>query len=193
MFTKIVLFVAVGIFLILFTMLFVRFLKATSSTEKTEKKLGDKPGGYQGPAGEPIWDGALPVMVKDYTSPRYVYDNGYESTEYLPEHGRIIGYRISPSLVIHSHSKYSVNPPMLMDCLNRLGGRLLRASDINVLMQNWDAISDLRVKAGDTPLKKDNFWFRCDDEPVAYNIKNSSYWPNAMAFSDFEALLILKR
>ena len=122
-----------------------------------------------------------------------VYEDNHECAEPQPEHGRIIGYRISPTLVIHSCSEYAVIPPILAEYLDRLGGRMLREPDIDILLQNWDAISDLRVKAGDTPLKRDNFWFRIDDVPVVYYIKNGSYGLNVMAFSDFEALLILKR
>ena len=183
MFTKIVLIILIFCLLILVAMMLdVAYLTRKKSTDK-----------ISGPAGEPQWDGVLPKKVDDYTSPRYVYEDNHECTEPQPEHGRIIGYRISPTLVIHSCSEYAVIPPILAEYLDRLGGRMLREPDIDILLQNWDAISDLRVKAGDTPLKRDNFWFRIDDVPVVYYIKNGSYGLNVMAFSDFEALLILKR
>ena len=70
--------------------------------KRIQDELSGKAGVYVGPAGEPIWNGKLPEKVDDYTEPRYVYENLVESTKYLPENGRIIGYRISPSLVIHS-------------------------------------------------------------------------------------------
>jgi hypothetical protein len=182
MFTKIVLIICICCLLILAAMMLdVAYLTRKKSTDKNSGSIG-----------ESRWDGVLPKKVDDFTSPRYVYEDNHECAEPQPEHGRIIGYRISPTLVIHSCCEYAVTPPTIAEYLDKLGGRMLRELDIDILLQNWDAISDLRVKAGDTPLKKETFWYQSGDSPVAYYIKNSSYWPNAMVFSDCKALLILK-
>ena len=87
---------------------------------KREGKIfsGD-PTVFDGPAGEPRWNGNLPEKVDDYTEPRYVYENLCESTEYLPQNGRIIGYRISSNLVLHSHCLESINPPRLNKYIKR--------------------------------------------------------------------------
>ena len=55
-----------------------------------------------------------------------------ESTKYLPENGRIIGYRISPSLVIHSRVQRTKLSSVAL-YRDRLGGKLLEFSDINPL------------------------------------------------------------
>ena len=88
---------------VIFVAFFIVCLRNVSKQRKRiQDELSGKAGVYVGPAGEPIWNGKLPEKVDDYTEPRYVYENLVESTKYLPENGRIIGYRISPSLVIHS-------------------------------------------------------------------------------------------
>ena len=107
---------------------------------------------YKGPAGEPLWNGRLPTRFSDYKEPRYVYENLEESTDYLPENGRIIGYRISPELVIHSRVKDSMNAGDFRRYVERFGGKLLNLEDVMLLLKNWEQISLLRQKAGDSPL-----------------------------------------
>ena len=190
MLIKILLFGALGIFLILFVIMSISTMR---HIDTTSKKLGNEPGGYQGPAGEPIWNGVLPEKVDDYTSPRYVYEDNHECTEPQPEHGRIIGYRISPTLVIHSRTEININSPVLLSYIERLTGKLLNLSDVKVLLQNWDAISDLRVKAGDDPLEKEDFWFTDLGLPVVYSVDRDVYYTKAMSDPECWYLLILKR
>ncbi len=157
-----------------------------------QKEMSYGVGIYKGPAGEPKWNGKLPEKVDDYTEPRYVYENLVESTDFLPENGRIIGYRISPSLVIHSRVKEAINPPVLWDYISRFGGKLLQGEEILLLQENWEKISELRKKAGDTPLTGKWFWAQHDIKPVAYHYQQGMY-KDAIGFSDVWYLLILKR
>lgn len=126
--------------------------------KKEQKELSFSSQAYGGPAGEPLWEGKLPSKADDYTEPRYVYENLVESLDYLPENGRIIGYRISPELVIHSRIHPSLNPPRLSDYISRYGGKLLETDEAYLLLQNWDKVFTLREKAGDTPLDVKSFF-----------------------------------
>ncbi len=148
---------------------------------------------YAGPSGEPLWNGKLPEKVDDYTVPRYVYENLVESTEYLPENGRIIGYRISPTLVIHSRIKELVNPPVLLRYVERYGGKMLNDNDAYVLSNNWNEIMALREKAGDIKLKKLEWcWIKHNGYPVAMNIYRGVY-KDLICIPDAWEALILKR
>ena len=48
--------------------------------KRTEEELSFSSKCYEGPAGEPLWNGILPTSVDDYTEPRYVYENLKEVT-----------------------------------------------------------------------------------------------------------------
>ena len=107
---------------VIFVAFFIVCLRNVSKQRKRiQDELSGKAGVYVGPAGEPIWNGKLPEKVDDYTEPRYVYENW-----------RIIGYRISPSLVIHSRVQRT-KPSSVALYRDRLGGKLLEFSDINPL------------------------------------------------------------
>lgn len=148
---------------------------------------------YDGPAGEPLWNGKLPEKVDDYTVPRYVYENLVESTVYLPENGRIIGYRISPTLVIHSRVKELVNPPVLQRYIARYGGKMLDEKDAYVLSNNWNEFMKLREKAGDVKLKKIEWcWVMYNGFPVLMNIYRGVY-KDLISIPDAWYTLILKR
>lgn len=183
-----VLFISLGIFLILLALFIVTVILQMRITKK-EFSLGS--GFYGGPAGEPLWDGVLPQKVDDYVEPRYVYENLVESTKYLPENGRIIGYRISPSLVIHSRVCDSVNEIAIYRYLDRYGGRLLETTEAAILLENLQAISDLRIKAGDEPLKLKKFWI--SNKGCAFIAQSNGhllFWEIPL---DSQALLVLKR
>lgn len=185
-------FILMGIFVFLFCFAVISVM---CYGNKTKKELSGQSGVYKGPAGEPRWNGNLPAKVDDYIRPRYVYENLVESTDYLPENGRIIGYRISPDLVIHSRVQYNVNPPVLKSYIQRLGGKLLTSDDVLTLLNNWQDISALRVKAGDEALGKFRFWCRSTEGlPVCANLKDGYVFLDDMiGFSKFYAQLILKR
>ena len=138
--------------------------------KRTKQELSFEAGVYTGPAGDPYWKGKLPERVDNYSEPRYVYENLVEDTEYHPENGRIIGYRISPTLVTHSRIQDNISPSYFSSYINRYSGKFFTEEDLEALHENWEAISKLRVKAGDTPLKNPMFWVLYQSVPVAYNV-----------------------
>ncbi len=160
--------------------------------KRTGQELSGAPGIYTGPAGEPTWDGILPDKVDDYVEPRYVYENLRESTDFLPENGRIIGYRISPDLVIHSRVQGDINPPLLLRYVERWGGKMLNWQDVQLLQKNWEAVSNLRVKAGDTPLNDEWFWATIHGLPVLAHYKGA-YYKDVGGIASVWSYLILKR
>ena len=166
---------------------------AVSRFQKSDNvfKLSGKDGVYVGPAGEPLWNGKLPEKVNDYTKPRYVYENLVETTICQPENGRIIGYRISPNLVIHSRIQ-QVSPSSVALYRDRLGGKLLEFSDVRILATAWQEISDLRVAAGDKPLEGKSIYATHLGSVVVCNI-DAMTWDHPDSTSLKEHLLILKR
>lgn len=128
------------------------------------------------------------------STPLCLWKSGWKY-RFLPENGRIIGYRISPDLVIHSRVQYNVNPPVLNGYIRRLGGKLLTPDDVLTLLDNWQDVSALRVKAGDEPLGKFQFW--CSSEeglPVCSKLQDGQiFLENRIGFAKFDAPLILKR
>lgn len=160
--------------------------------KEKRNELSYKEGVYTGPAGEPLWNGTLPQKADNYVTPRYVYENMVESTEFLPENGRIIGYRISPTLVIHSRIIDQVNPPTLTAYMARLGGKLLEVPDAVCLQKNWEAVSALREKSGDASLKAQWFWATKNGVAVAIHYKDD-LCADAGGYSRVWHTLILKR
>lgn len=173
------------------TLLVFLLIKVSKMRQRVQDELSGKEGVYDGPAGEPWWNGKLPEKVDDYTKPRYVYENLVETTEFRPENGRIIGYRISPSLVIHSRVQ-EVIPSSVALYRDRFGGKLLEFSDIKTLVPVWQKVSDLRVAAGDKPLGGKFLYATNRGAVVVCNINNMTWeYPN---FTSLEGhLLILKR
>ena len=166
-------------------------IKVSRERQRIQDELSGKEGVYDGPTGEPLWNGKLPEKVNDYTKPRYVYENLVETTEFRPENGRIIGYRISPSLVIHSRVQ-KVRQSLIPHYLDRFGGELLNFSDVKTLVPVWQKVSDLRVAAGDKPLGGKFLYATNRGAVVVCNINNMTWeYPNFTSLE--EHLLILKR
>ena len=145
---------------------------------------------YSGLGDEPIWNGTLPKIVEYDGTPRYVYEDLYESIKPCKKHGRIIGYRISPTLVIHSMVASN-------NCCTNQGakafslkykGKPLNTEDAHILAKtdNWTAINKLRTKIGDTPLPEGYFWIY--DFKLVYNPKTKIYNSNTIT-----ANMIMKR
>lgn len=187
-FLLIALIIAGVIFVTLFVFLLI---KVSKMRQRIQDELSGKEGVYDGPAGEPWWNGTQPKEVNDYTKPRYVYENLVETTEFRPENGRIIGYRISPSLVIHSRT-LKVKPSAVTLYRDRFGGELLDFSDVKTLVPVWQKVSDLRVAAGDIPLEGKFLYATNCGSVVICNIHDMTWeYPN---FTSLEGhLLILKR
>ena len=188
---RIIFFIVLGILFLLYVLV---LLAKVSYVKQREKELSGEPGVYEGPAGEPQWFGQLPAKVDDYVCPRYVYENLVESTDYLPENGRIIGYRISSDLVIHSRVQSCVKAFDVEDYVERLGGKLLTSDDVLTLYDNWKEFSALRVKAGDEALRKFELWCNSGGtEPVRANIVRKTIVLESVASGRVCASLILKR
>ena len=121
-------------------------------------------GDFSGLGDEPVWKGNLPKMVNDYVKPRYVYENCVEKETYDKSCGRVIGYRISPTLVIHSmiagNSCCDVKDAIAFK--NKYCGSFLDKNDVKVLRKKWDIVSKMRTDIGDTPLPKIWFWAEVD-------------------------------
>ncbi len=178
---------------VLFVALFI-FSCVTVSKERKriQDELSGKAGVFDGPAGEPLWNGKLPEEVNDYTNPRYVYENLVEAETYQPSNGRIVGYRISPKLVIHSCVR-QIKPSWVAKYRDRLGGELLEFSDVRALAASWKEISELRVAAGDKPLDVKSVYATHCGSVVICNVENMMWdYPSDLATLE-NYLLILKR
>ena len=176
---------------LLVTLIIFCLISVTKERKRVQDELSGKEGVYDGPSGEPLWDGKLPEKVDDYTKPRYVYENLVETTVCQPENGRIIGYRISPSLVIHLRVQ-KVKPSVVTLYRDRFGGKFLDFSDVKMLVAMWQEISDLRVAAGDKPLEGKFLYATHRGSVVLCNIKDMT-WDYPCFTSLEEYLLILKR
>jgi hypothetical protein len=113
---------------------------------------------YTGLGEEPLWHGKLPKQVDDYVRPRYVFEDCTESEEITTGHGAIVGYRISPTLVIHSMVAKNYYLSELNEFLRDFGGKLLEKEDIELLRKNFEKVSEMREMAGDTKLPNGYFW-----------------------------------
>ena len=181
--------------IILSVVLFISTCVITAKWRKfIQDELGYKTGALRGSLGEPLGDVKLPQTVKNYTEPRYVYENLVETIEYQPDNGHIVGYRISPSLVIHSCILHS-NPYLVELHCNCVGGKLLNYSDVRTLAAMWKKISKLRVAAGYKPLKGKFVYATFCGSLVICNINDMSLRCLSNFISDTQesCLLILKR
>lgn len=136
------------------------------------------------------WTGHLPQYVHNYTEPRYVYANGKESIFLQKNNGNIVGYRISPTLVIHNKvfanacTRDKITPLFI----EKYGGSLLTKKDVAVLHKNWQRISLMRVAAGDDALPESCFWSYGD------NLIESTHWNDDRYEQNAEVSgIILKR
>lgn len=164
------------------------FKKATSVPDTAEGLPANAP--WKGLGREPKWEGTI-SPVTDYVNPRYVYGDGAESETPMQNHGRVIGYRIGPALVIHSQVGYGSrwsehHIGAFMDCF---GGRLLTKDEAEVLRKNWDTVSKMRKKIGDAPLPKPFFW-RVDRQGYAVA---TSWDEDLMEYNPSRCSIILKR
>ncbi len=132
-----------------------REIKKNPSTSKIKPPLNSN---YKG-LPEVEWNGKLPAKVDDYVRPRYVYENLVESEKLDFYQGHIIGYRISPTLVIHS--MVGIGGYRHMDIAKfaeYYEGQMLSYPEAQILLSCWDTVDNMRKKAGDTPLPFGPFW-----------------------------------
>lgn len=132
-----------------------REIKKNPSTSKIKQPLTDN---YKG-LPEVEWNGKLPAKVDDYVRPRYVYENLVESEKLDFSQGHIIGYRISPTLVIHSMVGIGGYGHMdIAKFAEYYKGQMLSYPEAQILLSCWDTVDNMRKKAGDTPLPFGPFW-----------------------------------
>ena len=131
---------------------------------------------FSGLGDEPVWTGYLPCSVDDFVEPRYVYEDLFESETPVEGHGWVIGYRISPKLVIHS--MVGVNNCWGEDeayaFAQKYRGSFLEREEVNTLRRKWAKVSQMREAIGDGPLPQDRFWAREDGDnltPAHYRFR----------------------
>ena len=108
-------------------------------------------------------DISLPERVDDFAVPRYVYQNGVECKKPNSKNGRIIGYRIGPSLVISAKISDANNKLQRNEVSAHIacdGGKLLNHDEANVLRYYWDTLDEMRCAVGDGPLPTPYFWYQ---------------------------------
>lgn len=146
--------------------------------KKTGKSTVLEYGDFSGLGIEPVWKGELPEMVKDYVKPRYVYETGVESEKHSKRHGRVIGYRISPTLVIHSmvagNSCFTVENAEAFK--NYYLGEFLNAEEVEILRENWKKVSRMREDIGEMPLPTAWFWGVNGGNIVSYHYLVGAEW-----------------
>ena len=145
---------------------------------------------FKGLGNEPVWSGNIPEVSNYDGTPRYVYEDLYESVLPSSKHGNVIGYRISPTLVIHSMvaSNNCCTNKGAKAFAQKYKGKILDSQDANALTKpdNWLAINKLRRQIGDTPLPEGYFWV-CN-LALVYHSKTKTYKSNAIS-----ANMIMKR
>lgn len=114
---------------------------------------------YSGLGKEARFNGVI-GNVTDYINPRYVYADLAESEELTNNHGSIIGYRISPTLVISSMVGINYLKDEICEFIRDFGGNLLVGDELKVFRANFAVISKMRKVAGDTPLPEGLFWVK---------------------------------
>lgn len=128
--------------------------------------------------------------VDDYAVPRYVYENGIECKQPNPRNGRIIGYRIGPSLVIMAqisdacHGWRRDDIPKYIACY---GGKLLNHDDANVLRHYWDKLSEMRKAVSHGPLPVPYFWYQAE-----FSIESAHYREDFNEIDPTYSAMILK-
>ena len=138
---------------------------------------------------ENAWYGKLPERVDNFIKPRYVYDNGCESETPLSQGGQVIGYRISPTLVIHSATcKYDYSSEFLSAFMLKFRGQLLTLAEVDILKKNWDIVSKMRTAIGESPLPTPYFWYTDNGE-----IKSTHYREDYTESDPEASAIILKR
>lgn len=138
---------------------------------------------------EKYWLGTLPEKVDDYAQPRYVYADGVECVKPRPEGGQIIGYRISPTLVIHSATcDKNYSHEFLSAFMARFHGQLLTADEVDILKRNWDIVSKMRMDVGESPLPTPYFWYA-----GAFRLESTHYRENFTESYPESSAVILKR
>lgn len=178
--------------LVAFIVLFMyTAISVNRERNRVQAELSGEDGVFTGLTGEPKWNGKLPESVDDYTEPRYVFENLVESSKYLTGNGRVIGYRISPSLVIHSTIMHNIPSSALSQYIDRLGGKLPTVEEADVLRESLDKISLLQSALDEEAIGVKWFWVTHNGVPIISHYKNPEF-RNVIGFNTGHTL-ILKR
>lgn len=147
---------------------------------------------FAGLGDEPVWRGVVLAKVNDFKKPRYVYENCAETEEYDASQGRVIGYRISPTLVIHSMvgSGNCWGEEQAYLFRGHYLGYFLEYEEVLVLRENWDIVSKMRTDIGDTPLPIGWFWA---DKGDLISLRPYHFKENEGLFTPLKCNVILKR
>ena len=145
---------------------------------------------FSGLGDEPLWTGCLPCSVDDFVEPRYVYEDLFESETPVKDHGRVIGYRISPTLVIHSMvgGNHCWGCDAAYAFATTYRGHFLEREDVNILRQNWSKVSQMREDIGDEALPTAWFWAKEDGMKMVPAHYRSRRW-----FTPEKCNVIMKR
>ena len=137
---------------------------------------------FSGLGDEPVWGGSLPYGVVDFSEPRYVYEDLFESETPVEGHGWVIGYRISPTLVIHSmvggNRCWGFAEAYAFAQTYR--GHFLEREEVNILRRKWSKVSQMREAIGDVALPTAWFWAKEDGMemvPAHYRSRRWSFIP----------------
>ncbi|MBR1825005.1 MAG: hypothetical protein IJ770_00260 [Alphaproteobacteria bacterium] len=128
--------------------------------------------------------------VDDFAVPRYVYENGVECKTPVPKNGRVIGYRIGPSLVIAAKVSPASNGWYRADIkpyCQTYGGTLLNHDDVTALRRYWDIVNEMREAIGQTPLPLPYFWYQAE-----FSIEAAHYREDFNEIDPSYSALILK-
>lgn len=142
--------------------------------------------------GDPLFNKPLKEN-SDFSEPCYVYSDESESLE-IKKNLAIIGYRISPTLVIHdiSGKKSTDDFEKAVTFAKDHNGRFLTSSDVNTLKANYAKLNALRLKIGEPRIPQGYFWIDGKNrETIADFAQNDSYFQ--AFFNINNPCIILKR
>lgn len=97
--------------------------------------------------------------ISDKINLRYVYTNGAESIHYNPLIGKVYGYRITDSLVLHETiccGNFSLQDARYMR--DKCEARFLTLSEFLLVVKVWKQLSWMRFMASDCPLPTGYYW-----------------------------------
>ena len=103
------------------------------------------------------WQGKV-KKATDFNKPRYVYADLTESEKPMTDHGKVIGYRISENLVIHSMVGVNCLKDEIDGFVRYFGGKLLKGEEVKVFRKNFSTINKMRKNIGDAELPSGLFW-----------------------------------
>ena len=103
------------------------------------------------------WKENIAKSVADFTGPRLVFEDGFETTEITEteKHGKLVGWRIGSDLVVsfYWYSHDGISDGYEVGLVVYANFRPIKDSEEKVLKKNISALNDLREKVGLRPIK----------------------------------------